>query len=104
MKFAQEILNMNANATRNYATNGSAFSVQFAWSGVTGTPNGTIVVSGYNGDSSQGSVLQTINVNSASNFADVDCIAVAYPFEFIRIVYTKNSITGGSLQINGSIV
>ncbi|MBX3044907.1 MAG: hypothetical protein KF896_14440 [Ignavibacteriae bacterium] len=99
-------INANANYTSDwifkdaYSSTFTKSSVQIKWHGITGTANGTIKVemkTDRNADLT--TVLDTVNVNSASNASDNMLLSVNYAIKAYRITYTKNDITAGDIII-----
>lgn len=72
--------------------------LQFAWHSVTGTTDGILEVFIVNGELA--TKISEIDIASTSNLTDCYAIQLNYIFESIRLKYTKNNITGGTLSVN----
>lgn len=80
---------------------GELQSLQISWSEVSGTHDAQIRIYVSN-DCDARSLIEQIDIDSISNVDD--CVAIAMPdnFEFLRIDYISNSLTGGKLSICAS--
>ncbi|MFA6571084.1 MAG: hypothetical protein WCT77_07590 [Bacteroidota bacterium] len=83
----------------NFGKRASAESMQISWSGVTGTYNGVIEILASN-DMTNYTCGATVAVNTAENQSDSVMIIFLSVFRFIKIRYTKNSISGGKLNVS----
>ncbi|OGU40529.1 MAG: hypothetical protein A2X61_13635 [Ignavibacteria bacterium GWB2_35_12] len=75
----------------------SAVSLQISWKDVTGTPDGKIDVIASD-DLVMESIGTTVNINSANNESDSEMLLLFPSFRFIKLKYTKNGITGGTMN------
>ena len=75
----------------------SAVSIQISWKDVTGTLDGTIEVLASN-DQLMESIGTSININSENNESDSEMFVLYPSFNFIKLKYTKNGITGGKMN------
>lgn len=80
-----------------------------SWHGVTGTLDGVINIKLSNDPSAtkQEDLVEDatyapsgdITVDSASNLTNILAIGLTQPFEYMKIIYTKNNITAGTLRV-----
>jgi hypothetical protein len=75
-----------------------ATGIQAAWSGIIGTPNGTIQIYGTSENNSQ-ILLTTINVNTANNTANAANYTLDLLPERIWVKYTPNLIIAGKITV-----
>lgn len=75
----------------------SAVSIQINWKDVTGALNGTIDVIASD-DQVMESMGTTVNINSENNESDSEMFVLYPSFNFIKLKYTKNGISGGTLN------
>ncbi len=83
--------------TFNGAMKSSAVSLQVSWKAVTGTLNGKIEVIASD-DQVMESIGTTTNINSVNNESDSEMFVMYPSFNFIKMKYTKNGITGGTMN------
>lgn len=81
------------------APNVDSFTVQVNWTGATADTYDGIVTIQVSNDQVAWTDLHIVNVDSASNFADPDIVAVIEKYNYIRTIYEKNSITDGVLSV-----
>lgn len=74
-------------------------AISFGYASVTGSIDGTIDIYTSNDTTGSSPAYNSLAKNFTVNatFADGDLVILEYPFKWLRIVYTKNSITGGTL-------
>jgi len=79
----------------------SLYSIQTEWKSVTGTLDGTISI--YKSNSYEATKTATLmkqyTVSSASNATDCEDLVINSPIEFVKVVYTKNNISAGTLNV-----
>ena len=74
-----------------------ADSLQLIWTGATGTLDGELQVKATN-DINSGAVGRTFIIDTADNSDDSELI-ILYPyFKHIKLIYTSNNISGGTLN------
>jgi len=76
----------------------SIVAIQFIWSSVTGTINGTLQVQGSNNNKDWANIGSATSVSGASGTALFEIPRTAV--KNLRVVYTKIGITGGALTID----
>lgn len=81
----------------NKNTKYRANAIQIVWRNVSGTLNGTITIYAAN-DIATMSKGKVISVASETNESDSHLFIIVPAFEFIKIKYEKNGITGGRLS------
>jgi len=74
-----------------------AESLQIIWESTSGTFNGTIDIYATN-DINSNAIGKTIAVNKASNLSDAEMFILYPSFEYLKIFYKHNGITGGILN------
>ena len=74
-----------------------ASSVQVSWKDVTGTLNGSVEVIASN-DQVMNSIGCTLNINSGFNETDSEMLILYPSFNYIKLKFTKNGITGGTMN------
>ncbi|MBI5325029.1 MAG: hypothetical protein HZB41_07140 [Ignavibacteriae bacterium] len=75
----------------------SASSVQVSWKDVTGTLDGTIEIIA-SVDQVMESIGCTLNINSDYNVSDSEMFLLYPSFNYIKLKFTKNGITGGMMN------
>jgi hypothetical protein len=78
----------------------SVYSLQIEWKSVTGTLDGTVKVyksNSYAASNKPTTLMATYNVTTATNATDCEDLVIEAPMEFIKVVYTKNNVTNGTL-------
>ena len=77
------------------------YSIQTEWKSVTGTLDGTISI--YKSNSYEATktatLMKTYNVSSASNATNCEDLVINAPIEFVKVIYTKNNVTAGTLNV-----
>jgi hypothetical protein len=75
----------------------SASSIQVSWKNVEGTLNGIVEVIASD-DQVMESIGCTLYINSDFNETDSEMLLLYPSFNFIKLKYTKNGITGGTMN------
>jgi hypothetical protein len=84
----------------NFGKRAIAESLQISWHNVTGTLNGEIEVYISNDQYGQ-SLGNTYSIDTESNIEDCEFIVLSHiHFKYIKLKYSKNSITDGILNVN----
>jgi hypothetical protein len=84
----------------NFGRKAIAESLQISWQNVTGTLDGKIDIYISNDQHGQ-SMGNTYLIDTTSNIEDCEFIVLSHiHFKFIKLKYSKNSITGGLLNAN----
>jgi hypothetical protein len=88
------------NEINNFGKEAIAESLQISWHNVTGTLDGEIGVYISNDQYGQ-SLGNTYTIDTTSNIEDCEFIVISHiHFKYIKLIYTKNSITSGLLNAN----
>ena len=74
-----------------------AESLQISWNNASGTLNGTIEINATN-DLKSNTLAKTIQVNKSSIDSDSELFILFSSFEFLKIIYHHNNISGGQLN------
>jgi hypothetical protein len=73
-----------------------ALSLHICWDLVSSNPNGNIKVLLSN-DQTSFTIAKTINVSTQSSIEDSHLIVIYPVFKYLKLIYTKNSISNGTL-------